>query len=66
MGDRRALVAREVRVDVDLRDRALTDEPMRMTPGIRRLKIKNPDYSQKEGRGDLFNGPRQRTARTAG
>src|SRR5215471_19212269 len=29
---------------------------------IRRLKIKNPDYSQKEGRGDLFNGPRQRTA----
>jgi hypothetical protein len=45
MGDRRALVAREVRVDVDLRDRALTDEPMRMTPGIRRLKIKNPDYS---------------------
>jgi len=33
---------------------------------IRWLKIKNPDYSQKEGRGDLFNGPRQRTARTAG
>ena len=29
------------------------------------LKIKNPDYSQKEGRGDLFNGPRWRTARTA-
>jgi len=30
------------------------------------LKIKNPDYSQKEGRGDLFNGPRQRTAHSAG
>jgi hypothetical protein len=29
---------------------------------IRWLKIKNPDYSKKEGRGDLFNGPRQRTA----
>ena len=27
---------------------------------VRWLKIKNPDYSQKEGRGDLFNGPRQR------
>jgi len=24
-------------------------------PRIRWLKIKNPDYSQKEGRGDLFN-----------
>jgi len=35
-------------------------------PRVRWLKIKNPDYSQKEGRGDLFNGPRQRTARTAG
>ena len=33
---------------------------------VRWLKIKNPDYSQKEGRRDLFNGPRQRTARTAG
>jgi bifunctional non-homologous end joining protein LigD len=30
------------------------------------LKIKNPDYSQKEGRGDLFNGPRQRPAHSAG
>jgi bifunctional non-homologous end joining protein LigD len=30
------------------------------------LKIKNPDYSQKEGRGDLFNGPRQRMAHSAG
>jgi bifunctional non-homologous end joining protein LigD len=29
-------------------------------PWVRWLKIKNPDYSQKEGRGDLFNGPRQR------
>ena len=37
-----------------------------MDSRIRWLKIKNPDYSQKEGRGDLFNGPRQRTARTAG
>ena len=26
-------------------------------PRVRWLKIKNPDYSQKEGRGDLFNGP---------
>ena len=34
-------------------------------PRIRCLKIKNPDYSQAEGRGDLFNGPQQRTARTA-
>jgi hypothetical protein len=25
---------------------------------IRWFKIKNPDYSQKEGRGDLFNRPR--------
>ena len=33
---------------------------------VRWLKIKNPEYSQKEGRADLFNGPRQRTARTAG
>ena len=33
---------------------------------VRWLKIKNPDYSQNEGRGDLFNGPRRRTARTAG
>ena len=29
-------------------------------PRVRWLKIKNPDYSQKEGRGDLLNGPRQR------
>ena len=27
-------------------------------PRVRWLKIKNPDYSQKEGRGDLFNAPR--------
>ena len=33
---------------------------------VRWLKIKNPNYSQKEGRGDLFNGPRQRTAYPAG
>ena len=33
---------------------------------VRWLKIKNPDYSQKEGRAELFNGPRQRTAHTAG
>ena len=26
-------------------------------PRVRWLKIKNPDYSQKEARGDLFNGP---------
>jgi hypothetical protein len=25
---------------------------------VRWLKIKNPDYSQKEGRGELFNQPR--------
>jgi hypothetical protein len=30
---------------------------------IRWLKIKNPDYSQKEGRGDLFN--RQRPPHSA-
>jgi bifunctional non-homologous end joining protein LigD len=28
-------------------------------PRVRWLKIKNRDYSQKEGRGDLFNGPRR-------
>jgi hypothetical protein len=33
---------------------------------IRWLKLNNPDYSQKERRGDLFNGPRQRTERAAG
>jgi bifunctional non-homologous end joining protein LigD len=33
---------------------------------VRWLKIKNPDYSQKDGRSDLFNGPRQRTAYSAG
>jgi bifunctional non-homologous end joining protein LigD len=27
---------------------------------VRWLKIKNRDYSQAEGRGDLFNGPRQK------
>ena len=27
-------------------------------PRVRWLKIKNPDYSQKQGRGDLFNQPR--------
>ena len=26
-------------------------------PGVRWLKIKNPHYSQKEGRADLFNTP---------
>jgi bifunctional non-homologous end joining protein LigD len=29
-------------------------------PRVRWLKIKNPDYTQKEGRGDLLNAPRQR------
>ena len=29
-------------------------------PRVKWLKIKNGDYSQKEGRGDLFNAPRQR------
>ena len=28
-------------------------------PSVRWWKIKNPDYTQKEGRGDLFNGPRR-------
>jgi len=32
---------------------------------VRWLKIKNRDYSQAEGRSDLFNGPRQRTAHPA-
>jgi bifunctional non-homologous end joining protein LigD len=32
----------------------------RYDPHIRWLKIKNPNYTQKEGRGDLFNGPRQK------
>ena len=34
-------------------------------PRVRWLKIKNGDYSQTEGRGDLFNGPRQRRADSA-
>ena len=29
-------------------------------PRVRWLKIKNPAYSQKEGRGELFNAPSQR------
>jgi ATP-dependent DNA ligase len=29
-------------------------------PRVKWLKIKNPDYSQKEGRGDLFNAPSRR------
>jgi ATP-dependent DNA ligase len=28
-------------------------------PRVKWLKIKNPDHSQKEGRGDLFNAPSQ-------
>lgn len=35
-------------------------------PRVRWLKIKNPDYSQKEGRGELFNGSSKRTAHSAG
>src|SRR5262249_6870083 len=35
-------------------------------PRVRWLKIKNGDYSQKEGRSDLFNGPRQPSAHSAG
>jgi len=34
-------------------------------PRVRWLKIKNPDYSQKEGRGDLFNGPQRAAHSTA-
>ena len=30
----------------------------RYQPRVRWLKIKNPDYTQQEGRRDLFNGPR--------
>jgi len=33
---------------------------------VRWLKIKNPDYSQKEGRGDLFNRSWQPPAHSAG
>ena len=29
-------------------------------PGVRWLKIKNPTYTQKEGRGDLLNNPARR------
>jgi hypothetical protein len=32
----------------------------RYDPQVQWLKIKNPDYSQKAGRGDLFNGMRRR------
>jgi bifunctional non-homologous end joining protein LigD len=35
-------------------------------PQARWFKIKNRDYTQKEGRGDLFNGPRQRPTHSAG
>jgi len=33
---------------------------------VRWLKIKNPDYSQQQGRGDLFNRPPRRPAHSAG
>jgi bifunctional non-homologous end joining protein LigD len=29
-------------------------------PRVRWIKVKNRDYSQAEGRGDLFNGPQQK------
>jgi hypothetical protein len=32
-------------------------------PWVRWLKIKNPDYTQKEGRGELFNRPKARASR---
>ena len=35
-------------------------------PRTRWLKIKNLGYSQAEGRGELFNGPRHRSAHSAG
>jgi ATP-dependent DNA ligase len=35
-------------------------------PRVRWLKIKNGNYSEREGRGDLLNGPRRRPARSAG
>ena len=35
-------------------------------PRVRWLKLKNPDYSQKEGRGDMFNRPSPRPAHSAG
>ena len=35
-------------------------------PRVRWLKIKNPDYSQKDGRGDLFNKSKERPAHSAG
>jgi bifunctional non-homologous end joining protein LigD len=35
-------------------------------PQARWFKIKNRDYTQKEGRGDLFNGPRQPPTHSAG
>jgi len=28
-------------------------------PRVQWLKVKNPSYSQADGRGDLFNGPRR-------
>ena len=34
-------------------------------PRVQRLKVKNPSYSQADGRGDLFNGPRRRSAAAA-
>ena len=34
-------------------------------PRVQWLKVKNPSYSQTDGRGDLFNGPRRRPARSA-
>jgi len=34
-------------------------------PRVQWLKVKNPSYSQADGRGDLFNGPRRRPARSA-
>jgi hypothetical protein len=38
----------------------LAVRPDAYVPGVRWLKIKNRDYSQKEGRADLFNTPPRR------
>jgi bifunctional non-homologous end joining protein LigD len=35
-------------------------------PRVRWIKIKNPDYSQQEGRGDLLNRPRRWPTNSAG
>jgi bifunctional non-homologous end joining protein LigD len=51
----------ELMLEHDLEGIVAKHLPDPYEPGTKWLKIKNPDYSQKEGRGDLFYKPRELT-----